>query len=377
VNFFRFLFTAPDDGTVPEYEAKRLENIKRNRELIAALGLHKPPSIPLPIPAVRSEVQRYGILNPFPLLSISPPSHTANFNIDPITPASRAPVSRKRKAPGKLLEFSRLSPCLFAVADRFLFLCTVTAIPLPSPKRRTSSRLRGLPPATPIIADPDALALGGVVHVASEHDGESGAPESSADTVVFELTGPLPAEQFFPANVCEKAIRADGHYSGWLEPELQARLGLASSAEQEGGGTYSHRNPLGNNDNVGRGGARPAGWSTAKWTAWRGMRKNPNAFFYRHVEPGKAQRLDQFDEQETEVFLKVRQAFLRAHLKDIPFHTLFSSSNRPILIPLLARSLGLSLHRLPGSMDAATNGVCFRRGFLAVSAISAAISTVR
>jgi len=96
--------------------------------------------------------------------------------------------------------------------------------------------------------------------------------------------------------------------AGWLNPEVQQKYGLEASAEAawqaHGGGTYSFKNPLGtlegdgSDGSNGRGGgakkggrrtaraeARP-GWSSAREMASKLFRKNPNAYFYRLLEPG-------------------------------------------------------------------------------------------
>ena len=45
-------------------------------------------------------------------------------------------------------------------------------------------------------------------------------------------------------------------------------------------------------------------WSPAKRQSWEARKTNPNAFFYRHVEPGQVKRTGAWDESEKELFMK-------------------------------------------------------------------------
>ncbi|KAJ1678577.1 hypothetical protein EV182_003769, partial [Spiromyces aspiralis] len=94
----------------------------------------------------------------------------------------------------------------------------------------------------------------------------------------------------------------------WVNPELVEKYCLDRSAkdawENNGGGQFSFKDPLG----AGKGlepRAIPAGWSEAKFVSSKMFRKNPNAYFYRNVEPGVEQWTRDWDEEETDMFLKV------------------------------------------------------------------------
>ncbi|KAJ2772554.1 hypothetical protein IWQ56_001328, partial [Coemansia nantahalensis] len=120
------------------------------------------------------------------------------------------------------------------------------------------------------------------------------------------------AEDHFPAAVVEAAIRVTGHYSGWVEPAVMARLGLQGSAaeawESQGGGKFSFADPLGTGKRVAKR-AVPAGQSVAKFVASKLLKKNPNAYFYRHTEPGVEQWTGDWTEEETREFLRLAREF--------------------------------------------------------------------
>ena len=185
-----------------------------------------------------------------------------------------------------------------------------------SAAKRTSHRLQGLPP-TPTTAN----------------DGGDGGAEGDADGGDLDglEEGLVSAEEVFAADVVARAVRVDGHFhgmqvaqparpacglgraltgmmswpagggrrrrTGWINPTVQDAHGLEASAaaawEANGGGTFSFRNPLGAADasrtpspKRSKVAGAPSGWSEARYTAFRLFRKNPNAYFYRHTEPG-------------------------------------------------------------------------------------------
>ncbi|KAJ2712115.1 hypothetical protein H4R19_002925 [Coemansia spiralis] len=142
--------------------------------------------------------------------------------------------------------------------------------------------------------------------------GESAEAVTRAEEQVVETgdaSGVLAAaEDHFPADVVAKAVRVSGHYSGWVEPELMARLGLKGNAaeawESQGGGKFSFADPLGTGKRLAKR-AVPSGQSVAKYVASKLLKKNPNAYFYRHTEPGTEQWTGDWTEEETQVFLRL------------------------------------------------------------------------
>mgnify|MGYP001128864873 CR=1 FL=1 len=128
------------------------------------------------------------------------------------------------------------------------------------------------------------------------------------------------ADDVFPPDVLSRAVRVTSHFGGWINPEVCARLGIASNAaeawETNGGGKFSFANPLGTPEGQGekkpKGGKRslagaPSGWSEARYVSSMLLRKNPNAFFYRHTEPGVEQWSGEWTQEEIDLFLEVRK----------------------------------------------------------------------
>ena len=97
----------------------------------------------------------------------------------------------------------------------------------------------------------------------------------------------LDAVKYFHSIGVTPKVVSEGHYSGWINPELIDKYGFASSAEeawaQGGGGTFSYKNPGGNGS---------TGKVCAKEFARKMIFKNPNAYFYRHPAPGVPHRFD-------------------------------------------------------------------------------------
>ena len=69
----------------------------------------------------------------------------------------------------------------------------------------------------------------------------------------------LKPDEYFSADICEKAIRTDGHFRGWINPDLiekyQFELSAAEAWEKNGGGKFSYKNPLGTNAGKKKGGS--------------------------------------------------------------------------------------------------------------------------
>ncbi|KAK9723037.1 hypothetical protein K7432_002193 [Basidiobolus ranarum] len=231
-----------------EYEIQRQENIKRNRELLLSLSLV----------TETSNVQENSVLE----------ANTSSVQSKP--PTDEPKVVRKRtqrKKPEK---------------------AAVKVNPGPS---RISKRLKGEGPTSEI------------------------PEENQEDDSVPELDNVLkPAEEFFSNEIADNAIKVSGKYKGWIDPELMERHGFEASAaeawEKNGGGKFSFKDPLGTGEKKGRKGKKNAnGWSDAKLVASKLFKKNPNAYFYRHVEPGIEQWTGDWTEEEKSQFLKVATEF--------------------------------------------------------------------
>ncbi|KAJ1766650.1 hypothetical protein IW140_006252 [Coemansia sp. RSA 1813] len=144
--------------------------------------------------------------------------------------------------------------------------------------------------------------------------GESAEPTTAAEERVVE-TGDVSeflatGDAYFAKEALASAIRVTGHYAGWVERGVMERLGIQGNAadawETEGGGKFSFKDPLGTGKPLKKQrGVTPGGQSVAKYVASKLLRKNPNAYFYRHTEPGVEQWTGDWTDEERDVFLRV------------------------------------------------------------------------
>ena len=85
-----------------------------------------------------------------------------------------------------------------------------------------------------------------------------------------------------------------GHFTGWVEEGVRAKLGIAEDAAAAwaagGGGSFDRRAPKG---------------ESAKEFARAQLRKNPNAYFYRHNTPGEDTWQGEWSEEEVALFVQV------------------------------------------------------------------------
>ncbi|KAF9586767.1 hypothetical protein BGW38_000018 [Lunasporangiospora selenospora] len=127
---------------------------------------------------------------------------------------------------------------------------------------------------------------------------------------------------YFNQETRDNAIRVDGHYKGWLKRDVMAKYGFEASAQEaweaNGGGTFSFKDPLGlaregnlDSESIAKGkgqkSKRPK--YDAKMVSKALFKKNPNAFFYRHNEPGEEQWTGDWTASERDLFLKVTREF--------------------------------------------------------------------
>ncbi|KAG0205287.1 hypothetical protein BGX28_003089 [Mortierella sp. GBA30] len=252
-----------------EYERLRLENIRRNQEMLQFLEL----------PSVASEMQ---------IAMIKGKSIVTKPATGDQTDPTPAPVRIKRQYTKKTPK--ELQPV------------------------RTSSRIRGVAVIAVEIGENDMLDTGSQQQVSvgsgktilkAERSNEGDDEEDDEDPGNL-MSGDL----YFDKETRDKAIRVDGHYKGWLNAEVMVKYGFEKSAEEaweaNGGGTFSFSDPSGS----GSGGAsrskptrRPK--HDAKMVAKAMFKKNPNSFFYRHNEPGQEQWTGDWTEAERELFLEV------------------------------------------------------------------------
>lgn len=134
------------------------------------------------------------------------------------------------------------------------------------------------------------------------------APPDARDVLVPELLSlddpddPAHANHLTCDAWCERegitpGPKMTGHYEGWVSDAARVGMGLADSAaeawEQNGGGRFERK---------------PAKGESAKEFARRMMKKNPNAYFYRHNPPGEDAWHGDWSEDEIRNFVDVAKS---------------------------------------------------------------------
>ncbi|KAJ2484367.1 hypothetical protein EV174_002487 [Coemansia sp. RSA 2320] len=122
----------------------------------------------------------------------------------------------------------------------------------------------------------------------------------------------LGAETHFAQDILAQAIKVGGNYTGWVEEGVMERLGIQGNAteawESEGGGKFSFKDPLGTGKKITKKSV-PSGQSMARFVASKLLKKNPNAYFYRHTEPGVEQWTGDWTDEERDVFLRIAKEY--------------------------------------------------------------------
>ncbi|KAF9436485.1 hypothetical protein BGZ76_003812 [Entomortierella beljakovae] len=181
---------------------------------------------------------------------------------------------------------------------------------------RTSNRLRGFSVAPLEIGENDALE--NETHLSKQenrHLNNDTADTDSEGDEEINVSTLMSGDLFFDQEVRDKAIRVDGHYKGWLNSDVVERYGFEKSAQEaweaNGGGTFSFKDPLGHDDQSVNPSSRKSKKPKhdAKLVAKAMFKKNPNAFFYRHNEPGQGQWTGDWTEEEGKLFLEVAKEF--------------------------------------------------------------------
>ena len=128
-----------------------------------------------------------------------------------------------------------------------------------------------------------------------EGEGDAEGREQSPE---FEEPRLLTCDEWLERNGIEPGPLMDGHFSGWVSDKAREELGIAASAaeawEQNGGGKFDRKVPKG---------------ETAKEFARKMMRKNPNAYFYRHNMPGEDTWVGDWGEDEIQYFVQVAKKY--------------------------------------------------------------------
>ena len=92
----------------------------------------------------------------------------------------------------------------------------------------------------------------------------------------------LTFNEYFSPEIRSKAIQVDGHYHGWLAPDMIEKYGLAHSAKEawesnESGQLYFKQL----NGTTLKG--KPAGWSNAKFTSYQLFRNFNTRNYFNHM----------------------------------------------------------------------------------------------
>lgn len=156
---------------------------------------------------------------------------------------------------------------------------------------RASNRIRGVAVTPTLIGENDKVEHGQSSHNdQTDTNNVNGAEGEDEEDMANLMSGDL----FFDKATRERAIRVDGHYHGWLDPGVIEKYGFEKNAkdawEANGGGSFSFKDPLGlQSDIAGTSRSKTAKRPKheAKMVAKGLFKKNPNAFFYRHNEPGQ------------------------------------------------------------------------------------------
>ncbi|PNH04561.1 hypothetical protein TSOC_009254 [Tetrabaena socialis] len=169
----------------------------------------------------------------------------------------------------------------------------------PRASRQAPSSKRGRVKAVEPIRKSQRLVVAGTAQHAEEGEPEEPATTSgrgvgmTQEQYLASKGLPLPAGHF----------RTDGCFLGWVQKDVAARHGICSSAaeawEQGGGGSFSRKIRKADVPTE----LKAKGWSDARAFAAGQLRKNPNAFFYRHTAPGEEQAQGAWTDAEHELFV--------------------------------------------------------------------------
>ncbi|KAF8963047.1 hypothetical protein BGZ46_001066 [Entomortierella lignicola] len=178
---------------------------------------------------------------------------------------------------------------------------------------KTSNRLRGLAVSPLEIGENDSLDRTALHTERDDGDISQGGVKEKVGNDGENPTDLMSGDLFFDQETREKAIRVDGHYKGWLNSGVMERYEFEKSAQEaweaNGGGEFSFRDPLGHSDGATSSKSSKRQKRDAKMVARAMFKKNPNAFFYRHNEPGQDQWTGDWAEEEGKLFLRVAEEF--------------------------------------------------------------------
>ncbi|KNC48495.1 transcription factor [Thecamonas trahens ATCC 50062] len=258
-----------------DYEAKRLENIRRNQEMLKSLELDASMT------ALMANAMR-------PVAASLAEEHGVAAEV------AAAPVvvgKKRRRAP---------APDAKARQKK----AREAAAPV-----RQSRRIRSQVEAGRGVTSYAEEALEGEARPVAKRSKALDTVSASGKSEEFDDVEFVTMEEYFTARGIEPKVRVVGKYEGWVNPDIAAEHGIPDSASdawrQGGGGQFSFANPMGIGSKNKVKGAKPRGWSSAKFWSSKLLCKNPNAYFYRHVAPGCERALGEWTRAEHELFIKV------------------------------------------------------------------------
>ena len=138
---------------------------------------------------------------------------------------------------------------------------------------------------------------------AQKHNDSDDDSDSDSDDLVAKL---MTCDEWCKKQEIEKpGPRMEGRFQGWVNEQVRVTCGIrenAAAAWEAGGGGKFDRNES-------KGLRKSHGAEAAKMFAKGQLRKNPNAYFYRHVRPGDVQKDGEWEEDEIQRFVEVAKQY--------------------------------------------------------------------
>ncbi|XRB01153.1 Myb-like domain-containing protein [Pycnococcus provasolii] len=138
---------------------------------------------------------------------------------------------------------------------------------------------------------------------AQKHNDSDDDSDSDDDDLVAKL---MTCDEWCKKQEIEKpGPRMEGRFQGWVNEQVRVTCGIrenAAAAWEAGGGGKFDRNES-------KGLRKSHGAEAAKMFAKGQLRKNPNAYFYRHVRPGDVQKDGEWEEDEIQRFVEVAKQY--------------------------------------------------------------------
>lgn len=233
----------------------------------------------------------------------NPPALTAEDTVESEYERQRLERIRRNRAMLESLTQSARDDLVRAQADVAVQMGLAHAPPPASTALKRSAKPR---PAAAAHARPEPVRRSSRHRAADDLASAEPAPATGSGADPDEHAGLVEPLEYFRARGVEPELILDGTYRGWVAEAVASEFNIApdpaTAWQSEGGGTFSFRTPTGTG--IAKG-VRPAGWSQAKFEASRMLRKNPNAYFYRHVAPGREHWQGDWQAWEEQLFMEI------------------------------------------------------------------------